>query len=56
MRKSLLIGRREGTVAVKATIPVAKVNIATLSREVNTPSGRCESLGEQKLTPLGKDV
>ena len=38
------------------TIPAAKVNIAMLSREINMPSGRRESLGEQKLTPLGQDV
>ena len=54
--ESLLIGRREGAIAVKATIPAAKVNIATLSREINTPSGGRESLGEQKLTPLGQHV
>ena len=41
-RTSLLIGRKEGAIAVKATILVAKVNIATLNRE----SGRRESLGE----------
>lgn len=40
--ESLLIGRKEGVIAVKATIQAAKVNIATLSRE----SGRRESLGE----------
>ena len=56
MHESILIGGREGAIAVKATILVEKVNIATLSREINTPSGRRESLGEQKLTPLGQDV
>ena len=33
MHESLLIGRREGAIAVKATIPAAKVNIAMLSRD-----------------------
>ena len=54
--ESLLIGRREGAIAVKTTIPAAKVNIVTLSREINMPSGGRESLGEQKLTPLGQHV
>ena len=47
---------REGAIAIKATIPAAKVNIARLSREINTPGGRRESLAEQELTPLGQDV
>ena len=54
--ESFLISRREGAITVRATIPAAKVNIAMLSRAINTPSGRHESLGEQKLTSLGQDV
>ena len=47
---------REGSIAIKATIRAAKVNIARLRKEINTPGGRRESLAEQELTPLGQDV